>query len=139
MLEPVVAWYSLSQVVLGPRGGARDLVFLAKLASARRLVEVAIALALTSASGWFWSEGYLAGPAGMAYLWFDGRKSGASRSTALLAGLLAAAIAIALSGGRSLAPRIFMDTPPRRRSIRSKDFSTLAKRFPKGIPGEPRG
>ena len=107
VLEPVVAWYSSSQA-LGPARGCSRPCASCKVGERGGWWRLVLALASTSASGWFWSEGYLAGPAGMAYLWFDGRKSGRKLAALpLLAGVLAAAIAIALSGGRSLAAENF--------------------------------
>ena len=100
VLEPVVAWYSSSQALWA---GTAVLAMLCLLQSWRAhggWRRVSLALALTISAGWFWSAGYLAGPAGFAYLWFDRR--GYGRKTALLpliAGVVGAVIAIVLSGG----------------------------------------
>lgn len=108
VLEPAVAWYSSSQALWA---GASALVSLCLLQSWRTRggwARMALALAATIAAGWFWSAGYLAGPAGFVYLWFDRtRKSRRYAVLPLIVGIAGAAIAIVLSGGGPFAPANF--------------------------------
>jgi hypothetical protein len=110
VLEPTVHWYSAAQAV------AAGSAALAALAACQRLRArggwwwLAAVAAAATAAPMLWSAGYVAGPAGAAYLWADGRPRARKAAVVPLAATaLAALVAVALAGRSITASGNFHD------------------------------
>lgn len=97
VMTAVATWYSAGQTLWAGFGVLMTLYYLQgwrRSGGAARLVMAAISAAF---SGWFWTIGYLAGPLGSVYLWFDGRaRCRKAAAIPLFAAVVAAAVSMGL-------------------------------------------
>jgi hypothetical protein len=112
LLEPTISWYSASQAVLAGAGILAMLVTLQLWRARGGWASMALSMLAAVAAPLLWSGGYVAGPAGFAYLWADGRPH--ARKTALLpliASIATAVAAFVLAGNQITAAANFHDRP----------------------------
>lgn len=104
VMEPSVSWYSASQVLWAGLGILATLIALQGWRDSPAPWRLGVAALAAMAAPAFWSGGFVAGPAGAAYLLADGRaRCRKAAVLPLLASGAAAAIALALGGSGILA------------------------------------
>ncbi len=102
VLGPAVLWYSASQALAA---GTMILAMLIALQGWRTRGSwwlLALGLLAAVAAPLFWSAGYTAGLAGMAYLWADGRRSCRLAAAAPLAASMATAALVWVFAGQAI-------------------------------------
>jgi hypothetical protein len=109
VLGPAVLWYSASQALAA---GTVILAMLVALQGWRARGSwwlLAVGLLAAVAAPLFWSGGYTAGLAGMAYLWADGRRSCRIAAAAPLAASLATAGLVWVFAGQAIVANSHLD------------------------------
>jgi hypothetical protein len=104
VMEPALVWYSAGQALWAGLAMIGTLLALQAWRDSGGAWRLALAFLGTVVAVGFWSGGYASGPAGMAYLWADGRPR--CRKAALVPAVSAASVALAafcLRGGEILA------------------------------------
>jgi hypothetical protein len=109
VLGPAVLWYSASQAIAA---GTMVLAMLVALQGWRARGSwwlLALGLLAAAAAPLFWSGGYTAGVAGMAYLWADGRRSCRIAAAAPLAASLATGALVWVVAGQAIVASSHLD------------------------------